>query len=91
MLNVNETITFIKPCYKMRCFTPKIWRYAESPYLCNVFFIVLDLRLTKRLAVWEDSLFLCPHTTYIQPSSLDIHIKKSATDKIALFLIWISD
>ena len=34
MLNVNETITFIKPCYKMRCFTPKIWRYAESPYLC---------------------------------------------------------
>ena len=57
MLNVNETITFIKPCYKMRCFTPKIWRYAESPYLCNVFFIVLDLRLTKRLAVWEDSLF----------------------------------
>jgi len=31
--------------------------------------------------------FLCPHTTYIQPSSLDIHIKKSATDKIALFLI----
>ena len=45
MLNVNETITFIKPCYKMRCFTPKIWRYAESPYLCNVFFIVLDLRL----------------------------------------------
>ena len=47
MLNVNEIITFIKPCYKMRCFTPKIWRYAESPYLCNVFFIVLDLRLTK--------------------------------------------
>ena len=61
MLNVNETITFIKPCYKMRCFTPKIWRYAESPYLCNVFFIVLDLRLTKRLAVWEDSLFFCPY------------------------------
>ncbi len=53
MLNVNETITFIKPCYKMRCFNPKIWRYAESPYLCNVFFIVLDLRLTKRLAVWD--------------------------------------
>ena len=53
MLNVNETITFIKLCYKMRCFTPKIWRYAESPYLCNVFFIVLDLRLTKRLAVWD--------------------------------------
>ncbi len=47
MLNVNESIAFIKPCYKMRRFGPKIWRYAESPYLCNVFFIVLDLRLTK--------------------------------------------
>ena len=53
MLNVNETITFIKPCYKMPYFALKIWRYAESPYLCNVFFIVLDLRLTKRLAVWD--------------------------------------
>ena len=31
----------------MPCFALKIWRYAESPYLCNVFFIVLDLRLTK--------------------------------------------
>ena len=91
MLNVNETITFIKPCYKMRCFTPKIWRYAESPYLCNVFFIVLDLRLTKRLAVWEDSLFLCPHTTYIQSSSLDIHIKKAQPIKLRFFLLWISD
>ena len=59
MLNVNETITFIKPCYKMRCFTPKIWRYAESPYLCNVFFIVLDLRLTKDWLSGIDSLFLC--------------------------------
>ena len=34
MLNVNETITFIKPCYKMRCFTPKIWRYAEYSISC---------------------------------------------------------
>ena len=24
-----------------------IWKYAEYPYLCTVFFIVLDLRLTK--------------------------------------------
>ena len=31
----------------MPYFALKIWRYAESPYLCNVFFIVLDLRLTK--------------------------------------------
>ena len=26
----------------MPYFALKIWRYAESPYLCNVFFIVLD-------------------------------------------------
>ena len=24
-----------------------IWKFPESPYLCTVFFIVLDLRLTK--------------------------------------------
>ena len=49
MLNVNESAAFIKPCYKMPYFALKIWRYAESPYLCNVFFIVLDLRLTKKI------------------------------------------
>ena len=53
MLNVNKSVTSIKPCYKMLRFAPEIWRYAESPYLCSVFFIVLDLRLTKRLAVWD--------------------------------------
>ena len=53
MLNVNESAAFIKPCYKMLRSAPEIWRYAESPYLCSVFFIVLD---------WLsgiDSLFLC--------------------------------
>ena len=33
----------------MPYFALKIWRYAESPYLCNVFFIVLDLWLTKKI------------------------------------------
>ena len=33
----------------MPYFALKIWRYAESPYLCDVFFIVLDLRLTKKI------------------------------------------
>ena len=47
MLNVNGLVVSIKPCYKMLRFAPEIWRYAESPYLCSVFFIVLDLRLTK--------------------------------------------
>ena len=37
MLNVNESATSIKPCYKMLRFAPEIWRYAESPYLCGVF------------------------------------------------------
>ena len=36
-----------KICYKTLFFGSKIWRFAEKPYLCNVFFIVLDLRLTK--------------------------------------------
>ena len=36
-------------------FAPEIWRYAESPYLCSVFFIVLDLRLTKG---WSKALLL---------------------------------
>ena len=56
MLNVNETVTSIKPCYKIRYLSLKIWRYAESPYLCNVFFIVLDLRLTK-VGVQRNSFF----------------------------------
>ena len=43
----------------MPCFALKIWRYAESPYLCNVFFIVLDLRLTKDWLSGIDSLFFC--------------------------------
>ena len=60
MLNVNESATSIKPCYKMLRFVPEIWRYAESPYLCSVFFIVLDLRLTKDWLSGIDSIFLCP-------------------------------
>ena len=43
----------------MPYFALKIWRYAESPYLCTVFFIVLDLRLTKDWLSGIDSLFLC--------------------------------
>ncbi len=43
----------------MACNGPKIWRNQEKPYLCNVFFIVLDLRLTKDWLSGIDSLFLC--------------------------------
>ena len=38
---------FAKPCYNKRFFISKIWNYLKNTYLCIVFFIVLDLRLTK--------------------------------------------
>ena len=40
-----------------------ICKFLNCPYLCHVFFIVLDLRLTK---VWSTAvlLFLCPYVTY---------------------------
>ena len=38
---------FLKSCYKTYLLSIFIWRIAKKPYLCNVFFIVLDLRLTK--------------------------------------------
>ena len=59
MLNVNGLVVSIKPCYKCLRLVLEIWRYPESPYLCNVFFIVLDLRLTKDWLSGIDSLFLC--------------------------------
>ena len=43
----------------MPCKGSEIWRNQEKPYLCNVFFIVLDLRLTKDWLSGRDSLFLC--------------------------------
>ena len=46
----------------MPCKGSEIWRNQEKPYLCNVFFIVLDLRLTKDWLSGIDSFFLClPH------------------------------
>jgi len=56
-MNVNNTISNIKPCYKNRVFAHKICRSGKSAYLCNVFFIVLNLRLTK-VGVRRDSFFL---------------------------------
>jgi hypothetical protein len=38
---------FLNLCYKTCLFSWIICRFIRSPYLCNVFFIVLDLRLTK--------------------------------------------
>ena len=38
---------FLNLCYRTYFFSWIICRFIKSPYLCNVFFIVLDLRLTK--------------------------------------------
>ena len=46
----------IKSCYKAYFPIRNIWRYHQKPYLCTVFFIVLDLRLTK-VGVRRDSFF----------------------------------
>ena len=41
------SILFLNLCYETYFFSWIICRYIGSPYLRNVFFIVLDLRLTK--------------------------------------------
>ncbi len=56
-LNLNITIPNIKSCYKTYFYCKNIWRCHQKPYLCSVFFIVLDLRLTK-VGVRRDSFFL---------------------------------
>ncbi len=38
---------FLNLCYETYFFSWIICRFLKCPYLCNVFFIVLDLRLTK--------------------------------------------
>ena len=38
---------FLNLCYKTYFFSWIICKFLNCPYLCNVFFIVLDLRLTK--------------------------------------------
>jgi hypothetical protein len=60
----------IKSCYKTHLFHCFIWRYSKSAYICNVFFIVLDLRLTK-VGVRRDSFFYgVPRT----PSNLTVKV-----------------
>ena len=51
---------FIKLCYKTHVFAHKTCRLGKSPYLCTVFFIVLDFKVNKG---WSTAvlLFLCPY------------------------------
>ena len=51
---------FLNLCYRTYFFSWIVCKYPKSPYLCNVFFIVLDLRLTK-VGVQRYSFFL-PYT-----------------------------
>ncbi|CCZ47150.1 uncharacterized protein BN750_01531 [Bacteroides sp. CAG:661] len=37
----------LKTCYNTLVFGAFFWKFQGNAYLCNVFFIVLDLRLTK--------------------------------------------
>ena len=48
---------FLNLCYRTYFFSWIVCKYPKSPYLCNVFFIVLDLRLTK-VGVQRYSFFL---------------------------------
>ena len=45
--DVKTSIYLIKMCYETCFFSWKVCQCPKSPYLCNVFLIVLDLRLTK--------------------------------------------
>ena len=45
--DVKTSINLIKMCYETCFFSWKVCQCPKSPYICNVFFIVLDLRLTK--------------------------------------------
>ena len=55
---------FLNLCYRTYFFSWIICRFIRSPYLCNVFFIVLDLRLTK-VGVQRYSFF------YVRTSALE--------------------
>ena len=45
--DVKMPYYLIKICYETCFFSCKVCQSSKSPYICTVFFIVLDLRLTK--------------------------------------------
>ena len=47
-------------CILNQFFCRNIWNLKRNPYLCNVFFIVLDLRLTRLGAGVHPFFVLCP-------------------------------
>ncbi len=63
----------------MARYSAKTCNYKLSPYLCTVFFIVLDLRLTKDWLSGIDSLFLCLQLSPFQYGNR--HKKETLTPK----------
>ena len=54
----------------MPYFALKIWRYAESPYLCNVFFHSIRFKVNKKdwLSGIDSLFFVCMSTIVMSPS-----------------------
>ncbi len=63
--DVKMPYYLIKICYETCFFSCKVCQSSKSPYICTVFFIVLDLRLTK-VGVQRYSFFYA--YTYRPPS-----------------------
>ncbi len=56
---VNTALILLNHVIRCAALAGKFGDNRKSPYLCTVFFIVLDLRLTKDWLSGIDSLFLC--------------------------------
>ena len=57
LLFVKKKVHLLNHVITSFFFFLRIWTHLRNSYICTVFFIVLDLRLTKDWLVWEDSLF----------------------------------
>ena len=72
---------FLNLCYRTYFFSWIICRFIRSPYLCNVFFIVLDLRLTK-VGVQRYSFFLLCTFLFL------LQIKDKNVKKLSMFFLY---
>ena len=73
--DVKTSIYLIKMCYETCFFSWKVCQCPKSPYLCNVFFIVLDLRLTK-VGVQRYSFFYAHTFRIFSLTKVHIHSAK---------------
>ena len=63
-LSVNNGIFLLNHVINKDRYELKFGEFGGVRYICNVFFIVLDLRLTKDWLSGIDSLFLCLHFSF---------------------------